>query len=162
GILSGNSLHLQSDKAIPDAQCYGNHTFFYSLIGHKRDWFSAGIHRYAYEHNVPMKAIYGVFPNENKGQKLPPSMSFVSVEPSNLMVSALKRSEFGNGLIIRLYNITDRTVDGIIRTYKNVKSAKLTNLNEEELPYGDIKINDDGSIRLQVDSYEIKTIELFF
>ncbi len=162
GVLSRFGIHLHSDKMIPDAQCYGRHTFFYSLIGHKGDWFSAGIHRHAYEHNVPMRAIHGIFSNENKGQKLPPSMSFMSIEPSNLVVSTLKRSELGDGLILRFYNVTDKTVDGVIQTYKNVKSVKLTNLNEEELLDQEASINDDGLIHLRVNGYEIKTLKLLF
>ena len=162
GVLSRNGLYLHSDKAIPDAQCYGIHTFSYSLVGHKGNWFSAGIHRHAYEHNTSMRTIHGVFSKKNSCQKLPPYMSFISVEPSNLMVTALKKSELGDGLILRFYNITDKAVDGIIRAFKHAKSAKLTNLNEEELSEGELKIDENGSIHLQVDKHEIKTVKIFF
>ncbi|MEK7395465.1 MAG: glycoside hydrolase family 38 C-terminal domain-containing protein [Candidatus Poribacteria bacterium] len=165
GLLSKNGLHLHNDspKFIPEAQCPGTHTFMYSIVAHKGDWFSAGIHRHAYEHNVSMRVIQGIFSDkDNKLQTLPPSQSFISVEPSDLMVTALKKAELGDGLILRFYNITDGTVEGIIKTYKPAKSAHLTNLNEVALHDGGLKIEDDGSIRLQVDKLEIKTVEIVF
>jgi mannosylglycerate hydrolase len=135
----------------------------YSIVAHKGDWFSAGIHRHAYEHNVSMRVIQGIFSDKDeKSQSLPPSQSYISVEPSDLMVTALKKAELGDGLILRFYNITDRTVEGIIRTYKPAKSAHLTNLNEVAFHDGGLKIEDDGSIRLQVDKLEIKTVEIVF
>jgi mannosylglycerate hydrolase len=154
----------KSQKATPEAQCPGTHTFDYSIIPHKGDWSSAGIHRRAYEHNVPVWVVHGVNQNQRdeNTESLPRTQSFISVEPSNLMVTALKKAELGDGLILRFYNATDKTVEGVIRTYKAVKSARLVNLDESPVPDGELSISDDGSIRMQVEKHEIKTVELGF
>jgi mannosylglycerate hydrolase len=150
--------------ATPEAQCPGTHTFLYSLIPHKGNWESAQIHRMAYEHNVPVRAIYCNNHNlaEVDSQALPHTQSFISVEPANLLVSALKKCEFGNGIILRFYNPTEKVVDGIIKTYEIAMSAKLTNLNEEPLSEGNLEIDGEGVIHIKVGGHEIKTIELHF
>ncbi|MDQ1316829.1 MAG: Alpha-mann mid protein, partial [Candidatus Poribacteria bacterium] len=169
-------------KATPEAQCPGTHTFDYSIIPHKGDWSSAGVHRRAYEHNVPMLVVHGVNQNQRddnshlvppnppdsaelrngRTESLPHTQSFISVEPSNLMVTALKKAELGDGLILRFYNSTDETVEGVIRTHKTMKSARFTYLNEAPVPDGELSVSDDGSIRMQVEKHEIKTVELAF
>ena len=175
GDVDSRQNHVgKSQKATPEAQCPGTHTFDYSIIPHKGDWFSAGVHRRAYEHNVPMWVVHGVNQNQMDGnshlvppsngrtESLPHTQSFISVEPSNLMVTALKKTELGDGLILRFYNVTDETVEGVIRTRKAVKSARFTYLNEAPVPDGELSVSDDGSIRMQVEKHEIKTVELGF
>jgi len=163
-IESSQNSVRKLQKATPEAQCPGTHKFDYSIIPHKKDWFSAGAHRRAYEHNVPMRTAHGFNQNQKdeKSQTFPHTQSFISVEPSNLIVTALKKAELGDGLILRFYNATDEAVDGVIRTHKAIKTARLTNLNEVPVPDGESNISDDGSIHLQVEKHEIKTVELTF
>ncbi len=139
------------------SQCIGIHKFYYSIIPHKGNWISAEIQRRAYEHNVPVMAIFN-----KKGEGiLPESQSFISVEPSQLIVSALKKCELGDGVILRLFNSTDEDIEGIIKTHKPVSYACLTNLNEQILTDSELKI-DGKNILLKVNQKEIKTIKLIY
>jgi alpha-mannosidase len=92
--------------------------------------------------------------------ELPATQSFISVEPPNLMATALKKSELGDGLILRLYNSTAETVDGSIKAHVPVKAACLTNLNEQPLSNGELDVGTDGTISLKVKGHEIRTIRL--
>ena len=78
------------------------------------------------------------------------------------MVTALKKCELGDGLILRLYNSTAETVNGVIKAYRPVKTACLTNLNEQLLPNGEVDVGRDGIVSLNVGEREIKTIKLTF
>lgn len=160
GWLSRNQFIDSENFATPEAQCHGTHKFVYSLIPHKGNWESARIMRMAYEHNVPTKAVYGKAKSDSG--ILSHTQSFFSLEPPELILSALKKSELGNGVILRLYNPTDKIVDGIIKTHKIAKSARLTNMNEEPLLDGNLEIDDEGIIHLNVSDHEIKTVELYF
>lgn len=104
-----------------------------------------------------MRAVNTSF---HQGQ-LPATQSFISVEPHNLMVTALKKSELGDGLVLRLYNSTAETVNGMIGTHLPVKAACLTNLNEQPLPNSELD-TEHGYIPLEVGGREIKTIKLTF
>jgi alpha-mannosidase len=99
---------------------------------------------------------------ENGPKMLPHKQGFISVEPSNLVVTALKKAELGDGLILRFYNATDESVDGVIRTHRTVKTARVTNLNEVPLTDGEIGLDSDRVIHLKVEGHEIKTVELAF
>jgi len=163
GWLSREDLLTRRGNAgesipTPEAQCPGTHTFTYSIFPHIGDWVSAQVQRRAHEHNVPMRAVNTGF---HQGQ-LPATQSFISVEPHNLMVTALKKSELGDGLILRLYNSTAETINGSIKAHLPVKAACLTNLNEQPLPNDELDINEDGSVPLDVGGREIKTIKLGF
>ena len=86
-------------------------------------------------------------------------MGFVSIEPANLVMSAMKRAEDRGSLIIRVFNPTDKKIDGRISFWKEVRSAKLTNLNEE--PYEDIEPK-GNEIHLKVEKKRIVTLEVTF
>jgi alpha-mannosidase len=109
-----------------------------------------------------MRVVHGMDIEENGLKMLPHKQGFISVEPSNLVVTALKKAELGDGLILRFYNATDESVDGVIRTHKAVKTARVVNLNEVPLPDGEIDLDNNNTIHLKVEGHEIKTVELGF
>ncbi|MGQ9608220.1 MAG: glycoside hydrolase family 38 C-terminal domain-containing protein [bacterium] len=152
-------IGYSKDLAIPtpSAQCHGIHKFYYSIILHKGDWISAEIQRRAYEYNLPVMAI---FDKQGEGV-LPKSQSFISVEPPQLVVTALKKCELGDGVILRLFNSTNENIEGIIKTHKPISHACLTNLNEQPLTNSELRI-DKTNIFLKVNQKEIKTIKLNF
>ncbi len=163
GWLSRGDLLTRRGNAgksipTPEAQCPGTHTFMYSVMPYAGDWVSAQVQRRAHEHNVPMIPVSTSF---HEGQ-LPAAQSFISVEPHNLMVTALKKCELGDGLILRLYNSTAEMVNGVIKTHRPVKMACLTNLNEQPLANGELDIDEDGHVSLEVGGREIRTIKLGF
>jgi len=87
---------------------------------------------------------------------LPPAHSFVKVEPENLVLTALKRSESGDGLVLRFYESAGKGVQARIQLPAAARAAFETNLmekQEKELPAG-------KEIMVDVKPYEIKTIEV--
>ena len=163
GWLSRDDLLTRRGNAgvsipTPEAQCPGTHTFLYSIYPYSGNWLSAQVQRRTHEHNVPMRAV---ITDQHEGT-LPPVQSFVSVEPHNLMVTALKKCELGDGIILRFYNSTDEKVNGVVRAHKPIKNACLTNLSERLLEDGELNVKSDGSISLKVGKHEIKTVQLTF
>lgn len=67
----------------------GIHEFRYRLVPHTGDWREAGLPRTAWELNEP---LYLHQESSHKGD-LPGQLSFLSVEPGNVVISALKPSE---------------------------------------------------------------------
>ncbi|GFP23831.1 hypothetical protein HKBW3S09_01296 [Candidatus Hakubella thermalkaliphila] len=77
-----------------------------------------------------------------------------------MVISAIKKAEEDNSLIVRLYNIVDRTVEGYIEMYKELKRVMETNLNEE--PKKELPMELNSKVPLTVKGFEIKTIKLSF
>jgi len=63
---------------------------------------------------------------------LPKSLSFLEILDAPLQLTAFKRAEdVENAYIVRLFNPTEEAVAGKLSFFKDVKSAWLTDLNED-------------------------------
>ncbi|HCF84019.1 MAG TPA: hypothetical protein DEV72_02330, partial [Ktedonobacter sp.] len=58
--------------------------------------------------------------------------TLLEVEPRELVVSAIKRSNTGKGIIVRLYNPFSHAVEASIRPGVDLARAFVANLQEEE------------------------------
>jgi len=89
---------------------------------------------------------------------LPPELSFLSLEPDTLVLSAVKRSEAGDALIVRFYNPVAETVQARVRLFKSIRRAQLVNLNEEF--QADLGIDNDGGLTFPVKGKQVCTLAL--
>ena len=140
-----------SANTTPDAQCLGKRVFEYSVYPHSGTWQEAHVWRQAHQHNVPLLAAQtgaheGVLPSE---------ASLVEVEPAELVVTAIKKAETDNRLIVRFFNTTDYAAEGRV-TVRGAKSAGLTDLNET--PIETLQIGPDGSVKLKAGAKKIVTV----
>jgi hypothetical protein len=126
----GNTLRLSLLRSSYDPDPIadqGRHRIRFSVLPHKGDWRSAGTPRRAHEfNNQPIVHLA-----ESHAGTLPASYGFLRVEPKEMILSALKLAEDGNGLIARVYNGcgvggTARIISGL-----PLASAEATNLLEE-------------------------------
>ena len=132
--------------------------FEYSIYPHDGAWDKGLVYKEAEMLNGPV-VPYQVTPHA-KGT-LPKEHSFVSIEPANLIMSALKQAEDSESVILRLFNPTGNTIEGKVIMPKPAKKAYVVNLNEDrqlELPLG----SDPGVIEVSVKQNKIVTIEVIF
>ena len=89
----------------------------------------------------------------------PRQASFLTVEPAELQLSALKAAEDEEGLyVLRLWNPTGVDVKGCVRMGRRPGECWLANLNEER---GErLRLADDGSIPVQVGAKKVVTLLL--
>ena len=85
----------------------GIQEFKYMLVPHSGDWRSAGIVKRAYELNVPIVMIKETY---HKGN-MPLKFEGIRVSAENVIASVFKRSEDGNGYVIRCYETTGRQTE---------------------------------------------------
>ena len=135
------------------SQSLGEHEFVYFIFPHKGGWDEGGVSRQAEMFSLAPEAAQA---GPHKGH-LPKSLSFMEIDNNALMLSALKRAENGNKLIMRFYNPTDRALKAKISFYKEVKKAQLLNLNEEPLKESDVKV-DGALVQFEVKMKKIVTL----
>ncbi len=146
-------LSRGAEVFTPLAQCQGRRAFEYALLPHGGDWREAALYHEAHAFNAPLRALVtGV----HEGS-LPAERSFASVEPTSLVISAVKLAEAGNGLILRLYNPTARAVKGKVRLWRPFVQAHLVRLDEEEIE--PLAQQPDGGVVIQVNQNEAITIK---
>ncbi len=136
----------------PGAQMIGKLMFEYSIIPHAvgRDGILPYDQAYAFE--TPMRAVSTGL----HGDDLPVNGSFVSVEPREFVISAIKEAEDGRGWLVRGYNIADEEIKVTLKPWRKFKHIELVNLAEERL--ATLKPNADGSVSLAAGKHEILTV----
>ena len=86
--------------------------FTYRLLPHPGDWRNGEVPRQAAELNQPPLVLASTF---HPLGRLPPSASFMSVEPDNILMTVLKQAEDGDDLILRAYETAGVATRAVIR-----------------------------------------------
>ncbi|NLC58255.1 MAG: hypothetical protein GX774_15590 [Armatimonadetes bacterium] len=153
GRLSGGGEAPAADLT-PGAQCLGRHLFRFAIVPHSGSWEEARIWQQAHAFNVPPRCVQV----EHRPGSLPASASFLQLQPANLVLSAVKRAEDEDALVLRFYNTTDTPVEAQLSLFFPVRAAYRANLNEER---GEaLVMDDDHRVRLPVGPKEIVTLLL--
>jgi alpha-mannosidase len=137
----------------PGAQCLGKWHFDYAVLPHIGSWEDARVWQDAHQFNVPL--VY-VQTGAHEGS-LPAEHSFVEVKPAELVVTAVKKAEKRNSILVRFFNISEDWVHNArIRVDKAV-SARTTNLAEE--PGRELDMDAEGYVVVDVPGRKIVTLE---
>lgn len=133
------------DLATPEAQMLGTHTFEYALYPHEGDWTKAELAQEAQEFSQPVMCDRGdrhntlvIAGHEGRTRPipregtLPETFSLISVEPGNLVLTALKKADEGKEWIARFYNQTPKDVKGAIEFAFPAKGVWLADLAEKK------------------------------
>jgi alpha-mannosidase len=168
--LSRSDLRTRREHAgpmlhTPEAQLLGRHVFEYALVPHAGVWHAEGaaplVEAQAFE--APLRAQEtSLHPGA-----LPVAWSFVTVAPQTVVLSAAKRAEREDALVLRLYNPTERSVEAEVQLLFPFREARLVNLNEEVLPATEVATHNlvpigDQGMRLALRGGEIATLLLRF
>ncbi len=159
----------------PEAQCLGHHEFELSLIidEFKSNWWDSEIHIKGKEFNCPLKPIFPLMLNstlrssellilsrngvlsefnklseKNMNTFLPSELSFLDIDNKNIILSALKKAEKGDYLIIRVYNISPSLQKAKLEFFKeiSIKNVEIVNFLEEK-PKNKIKATIDNYLK---------------
>jgi len=162
------------------SQCLGGQTFRYAVMPHKGDWREGNLWQASEVFNLPM-LMAQIAPTEHGTGPL--ERSFLELESENLHVSAVKKSEEGDGWCVRLFNQGDETVRNKVRLnggnanparpkspVEAIKSeftlvpteSKWSGAREvtlEELAVKDLSVDSEGWVAFAIGAKQILTVE---
>jgi alpha-mannosidase len=92
---------------------------------------------------------------------LPPRMSYVEQERATLVMSALKPADDGSGLVVRLWNPSDRKQSDRLTFWQAPKRARRLNLAEQPLEDGDVPVH-GRTITVETGPKQVVTVGLEF
>ena len=141
---------------VPDARELKKYVFRYAIYPHKGDWREAKSYKQGYEFN------YGLIPLQLSGaKKYRLKRSFLRIEPDNVILTALKRAEDGEGIILRFYEASGRKTKARITLFRKIKEAEAVNMIEErdEEFKKDVEVR-DNQISLELKPFEAVTLRL--
>ena len=159
GDLSTRHGHAGPVEQTPEAQCPGHHEFDYALVPHRGTWEAdnALVLREAQAFNTPIAT--GVVVTDQHDGVLPSSASFVTVEPGTLVLSALKRSNAGQGIVVRVYNPTGHDLDAKISPQFAFTQVYMANLLEAYLVEESSLLSlEAGSVKVSIRGGAIMTL----
>jgi len=121
---------------------------------HEGDWRQAEMYKSSLEYNHPPVTI-----EANSSGDLPSEFSFLKIHPNNILLSALKKAEDSDELIIRVYETKGEETIAEIELFTVINKVKLVDLlerEEEDLPFSENKVI------LFIKPFEIVTLKVDF
>jgi alpha-mannosidase len=133
----------------------GHHHFAYALYPHSGDWKQALTVRRGYEYNYGLQAMQvGIHAGA-----LPSRHSFIAPAANNVVLTAVKKAEDGNALILRFYEWAGQAGDVRIQIPKGATSARLVNLLERA-EGSVLSIENGDTVSVPTHPYEIVTVKV--
>jgi alpha-mannosidase len=146
----------------PEATSYGDqatqdigvHEVLYAIAGHRGDWRQGNTPWIAARLNQPL-ATFLTPPHEGP---LGRSHSFLRTSKSQVAVKALKKAEAGQGVIVRIQELTGREASKVrLAAGRGIVSA--TEVDGQERPIGPGSIR-DGEVVFDVEGFGLRTFHI--
>lgn len=156
----GKTLEMTLLRASYDPDLYpdqGPHHIRYSLYPHAGNWDKASVDEQGISYNCPLLAIEAT-PSE-KGQ-VRSGRSFLSLKPKNLFLSAIKKAEDGDFLIVRFCEGHGKKTQATLDFGRPVKSVTRVNLLEEPLVSPEPATAKGSKVNVSVKPHEIVTLRV--
>jgi len=138
------------------SQMPGEHSFRYAFCFFRGEWGKADLLKQMKEFRYP------VFPTQHgrhEGKLFGKTQSFLRVMPESLCLTALKRAEKGESVILRLYNPLSKAVEGKIWSYYKCNKAWICRLDETTAEPLELKEN-GHQILLPIQGKKIVTLKI--
>ncbi len=142
----------------PDAQCLGEQRFRYALLPFRGDHLSADVKGASERWRTAPPTSQGVADG-----LLPAGRGLLENREPSICVSAIKRADNRDALIVRLYNLSGEEKAARLRPGLELEElwrCDLIEEREEKLPLGGHLI--DGELRVPLRGHGILTLELNF
>lgn len=143
------------DQELTQAQ--GIHKFHYAVYPHAGTWKN-GCLQQAEQVNSPLVPAQ----THRTFGKLPSELSFIKVGSTKLVLSALKKANREDAVILRLYNPSAKSVKAEVEFMKELANVKTVNLNEETLESGDRVCFNKERLKVSVGAKKIVSYQIKF
>lgn len=142
----------------PEAQCLGPQVFEYALCPHRGDWLEGRAWEQAQRFAYPPRAFQLLTPpSAHASEPAGGPRGLASVTPPELVLSAVKKAEDGDDVILRLWNVAPTQVAGRVQFGFAVREVRLADLTEE--PLEALPVDRDG-VALAVNGHGIVTLRV--
>lgn len=133
----------------------GDHTFRMGLMFHDGNWRMR--YRDALAFNTPLIAVVAPGRGDVVQRTLPAAgKAFLRAEPSNIVITSVKESEDGTGMVVRFYEAEGDRCTARLTSVLPIREAIRTDLLE--YPAGPMPVEPDGTLLVQMKPWEIVTL----
>jgi mannosylglycerate hydrolase len=131
-----SGLHVET----PDSLLLGRHEMEYSILAHPGNEIEGAIGIKASEFTAPFMTIPGSVRRE--AGSLNDNCIFIRLEGTEMAISAVKKCENDNSLLLRIYNTTNQPIDSarVVVNQELFDIIKLVDLNEISITEQDERV----------------------
>jgi len=154
--IKGNIMRLSLLRAptSPDPMAdKGYHDFKYALYPHRGDFYHGQVVHRALEFNEPLRVIRT---SPHRGQ-LPHVQSFLRVEPENVVLNVLKKSEDDSDWIVRIYETAGQSSNVTVHFDREISKVEEVNLIEDRI--GKVR-NEENGFSFHIKANEIRSFKV--
>jgi alpha-mannosidase len=159
-VLRLTLLHTAKARAYPyqSSNDLGHHRFVYSIAGHAGDWRAGSVPARAAALNQPLLA----FQTEPHSGKLGRAFSLLSTTTSDdqIAVSALKKAEDSDEIVLRVQERYGRTSKTTIRFGTRILAVREINAAEEQVHAKAPPVAGGTSLMVELKPYQPRTFAL--
>ncbi|SDO39404.1 mannosylglycerate hydrolase [Paenibacillus sp. yr247] len=147
------------ETPVPNAQSLGANEAEYAILVHQRDWLEANSYTRAHEY---LSASYGSVTGKHGGD-LEKTGGWLEMEDNHtLMLSACKKSEKNDALILRFWNTSKKATAAKVKMKLTPQQVRYVKLNEQPMETNDLIIDADGAFTVHAKGAEIITLAISF
>ena len=129
----------------------------YALFPHDGDWKN-GVWAEGEDFNVPVMATEPPsFALDKPQARLPLEYSFITIEPSEIVLTGVKQSEAGQQLILRLVEVEGKETATKLVLSQKIKAVEKLDLLERPLKKGNPPRINQNTVEIKLAPYEIVT-----
>jgi mannosylglycerate hydrolase len=149
-----SGLHVET----PDSLLLGKHEMDYSITAHAGNEVEARVASKASEFTTPFVTVPVRVKSESAS--IQDQSTFIRLDDKGMALSAVKKSENDDSLLVRIYNTTNQPITSskIVINQEFFKTIKTVNLNEKHLPDHNGRIHIDNN---EISLKDIKANEIF-
>jgi len=137
----------------------GQHEIKFALVPHDDNWKPSDAARAGYEFNHPVEAVAT---NVHKGD-LPGEKEFLSISPSNVMLSGIKKAEDTGEIVLRLYETDGKAAEAVVRIDPSLVrpnwTAIETDILERPIPDSTARL-ENGILKVSIPASGIVTVKI--
>ncbi len=141
------------DASVTGSQCPGTHSYEWGLYVHGGDHEKAGVIEQAYALGVPPAVVQSFHPGADAAAET----SFVRID-GKAVLSALKRAENGDGLVLRFWNPSGRKKTFRIFLSEEIPVKEVYRCDLREHPLERLERAKDGSFPVECRRRGIETL----
>ncbi len=156
--IKGNVMRLsllRSPKWPDPTADRGKHSIQYALYPHNNSWQQAGTTQRGYEYNNPPIAVI----NDKHNGKLSTSNPLVKLEPTNLVLTTIKKAEDSDAWIFQWYDAKGEESDAVLRLPQVPKKVFTSNFLEQD---GSAVSFEKNVVRVKTKKNAVVTVKVYY
>jgi mannosylglycerate hydrolase len=159
GWLSKMGMSTRKDSAgpvvmTPGGQCLGANLVEYAITPHNGDWMGSQTYSESENFLLPLEPVFIPKSEERDGVV---SRGFIEISPPSILLSALKESEDGKSIVLRVWNISEEEQESTFNFGFKVSSVKSARMDEVEDDSLKISMTGKNSFKTKIPSRRVAT-----